>query len=95
VDEKRETRTNRRTLSIGAAWSAALALAAGAPGAALSSAPAPGAAGGQIVRGVVEEQFGVAIAADGNVIGNASTIGVNVTHTVEHGIPVTTVTPTG
>jgi hypothetical protein len=95
VDEKKATRTNRRRLSIGAAWSAALALAAGAPGAALSSSLAAGAPGGQIVRGVVGEQFGAAVSADGAVIGSSSTIGVNVTHTVEHGVPVTTITPTG
>jgi hypothetical protein len=95
VDEKRITRTNRRRLSIGAAWSAALALAAGAPGAALSSSPAAGTAGGQIVRGVVEEQFGATVSADGTVMGSSSTIGVKVTHTVERGVSVTTITPTG
>jgi hypothetical protein len=95
VDEKKGTRTNRRTLSIGAAWSAALALAAGAPGAALSRSPAAGAAGGQIVRGVVGQQFGAAVSADGTVIGSSSTIGVKVTRTLEHGIAVTTITPTG
>jgi hypothetical protein len=81
--------------SIGAAWSAALALAVGAPGAALSSAPAAGTAGGQIVGGVVAEQFGAAVSADGTVLGSSSTIGVKVTYTVEHGVRVTTITPTG
>jgi hypothetical protein len=81
--------------SIGAAWSAALALAVGAPGAAVSSAPAAGSAGGQVVGGVVEEQFGAAVAADGTIVGSSSTIGVKVTQTVEHGVSVTTITPTG
>jgi hypothetical protein len=81
--------------SIGAAWSAALALAVGAPGAALSSTPAAGTAGGQSVRGVVDEQFGAAVAADGTIAGSSSTIGVNVTHTVEHGVRVTTISPIG
>jgi hypothetical protein len=81
--------------SMGAAWSAALALAVGAPGAALSSTPAAGMAGGQTVGGVVEEQFGAAVSADGRIVGSSSTIGVKVTHTVEHGVRVTTITPTG
>jgi hypothetical protein len=89
---KRVTRTDRRILSIGAAWSAALALAVAAPGAAVSSTST---AGGQFVGGVVEEQFGAAVAPDGTITGSSSTIGVTVTRTVEHGIPVTTITPTG
>jgi hypothetical protein len=95
VDEKKVTRTNRRMFSIGAAWSAALALAVGAPGAALSGASAAGSAGGQVVGGVVQEQFGAAVSADGTIVGSSSTIGVKVTHTVEHGVSVTTITPTG
>ncbi|MEA2154589.1 MAG: hypothetical protein QOE11_729 [Solirubrobacteraceae bacterium] len=95
MDEKRVTRTNRRTFSIGAAWSAALALAVGTPGAALSRTPAAVTAGGQIVGGVVEEQFGVAVSADGTIVGSSSTIGVKVTRTIEHGVRVTTITPTG
>jgi uncharacterized protein YcfJ len=81
--------------SIGAAWSAALALAVGTPGAALSSVPAAATTGGQIVGGVVGEQFGAAVSADGAVVGSSSTIGVTVSHSVEHGVRVTTITPTG
>jgi hypothetical protein len=77
-------------LTIGAVCSAVLALAAGAP-AALSSAPA---ANGQFVGGVVEQQFGVAVGSDGRVQGNSSTIGVTVTRSVLHGVPVITIAPT-
>jgi hypothetical protein len=75
---------HRRLLGLGAAFLVALA-----------AAPAAGSAGGQAVGGVVEDQFGAAVAPDGTVTGSASTIGVTVTRTVEHGIRVITITPTG
>ncbi len=72
--------------------SAVLALAAGGSSAALAAAAAA-AGGGQFVGGVVEEQFGAAVAPDGTITGNASTIGVTVTRSVEHGVPVITIAP--
>jgi hypothetical protein len=80
-------RTNRTAKRLGAAWTAALALL-------LATAGAAGAVGGaQVVGGVVEDQFGVGVTSDGTVTGNASTIKVKVTRTVENGVEVITISP--
>ena len=71
-----------------AAWSTALALSLAAAAGAQSSA-----AGGQFVGGVVEPQFGAAVAPDGTVAGSSSTIAVDVTRTVENGVEVVTIAP--
>lgn len=51
--------------------------------------------GSQFVGGVVEPQFGVAVAPDGTIRGNSSTIQVKVTRTVENGVEVITIAPRG
>ena len=80
-------RTNRTARRLGAAWAAALALL-------LATAGAAGAIGGaQVVGGVVEDQFGAAVAADGTITGSSSTIKVKVTRTVENGVEVITISP--
>src|SRR3954454_17045016 len=87
VGTKEGTRTNRRTRKLAAAWVAALSLALATAGA----ASAVGAS--QTVGGVVESQFGVAVAPDGTIRGNSSTIDVSVKKTVENGVEVITITP--
>jgi hypothetical protein len=95
VDERGTTRTKRRSYKLCAAWSAALALAGGASSAVLPSAPAAAAGGSQVVTGVVQAQFGGAVAPDGSISGSSSTIGVSVTRSVEHGLTVVTIAPRG
>jgi hypothetical protein len=82
------TRTNRRTLNLCAAWSAALVVLLGMAGVAESAA-----GGSQFVGAVVAPQFGVAVAPDGTISGNSSTIKVTVTRTVENGVEVITIAP--
>ena len=65
---------------------AALALATLAlPAAALGST--------QMVSGTVEPQFGMAVGADGRVIGSASTIPAQVTRETVNGVEIVTVVP--
>ena len=87
----RGARTTFRTRTCAAALALAAAVAAATPGLALSDDTGVGA--GQVVGGVVGDQFGVAIAADGTVSTNASTIPISVTRTHENGVEIVTIVP--
>jgi hypothetical protein len=64
----------------------ALALAAAAPGAAAGGAT-------QEVRGTVTAQFGFGVAADGRLLGSASTIPVSVSRERRGGMEIVTIVP--
>jgi len=61
----------------------------------MSSAPAAGSAGGQVVGGVVEEQFARPCPPTGPSWAVRARSASKVTQTVEHGVSVTTITPIG
>jgi hypothetical protein len=87
VDRANGARTNSRTRNLAAALACAAAIIAAVPATALSDGAT------QQVTGVVQPQFGVSLASDGQVSANASTIGVSVTRTTEDGVTVVTVAP--
>jgi hypothetical protein len=60
---------------------------------ALARSGESGAGGAQVVSGVVQEQFGVAVSEDGSIDPRASTIPVSVTRTHENGVEIVTISP--
>jgi hypothetical protein len=83
-------RTTFRTRTCAAALAIAAVTAAALPALALSSDA--GAGGAQVVSGVVQDQFGAAVSADGT-ISSASTIPVSVTRMRENGVEIVTIVP--